>query len=142
MKIDANKSKLIEFDISLQNIKHTDLVGRIMLMSNGVEYGFPVEITKETIKAEIPVLKEVIKHISTKMFISLELMAKELYLIPWKSVAQVKIPAEISAGVKEIEDKSVSKIVIDKVIEPVINTYYDNILKSEVVIKELEDEII
>lgn len=139
MKLDASKSKLIEFDISLQNIKHTDLIGRIVLTSSGVEYCFPVEITKEVIKAEIPALKEIIKHISTKMFISLELMAKELYLIPWKSVAQVKIPAEISAGVKEIEDKSVSKIVIDKVIEPVVITYHDEILNKEVIIEEIDD---
>lgn len=139
MKLDASKSKLIEFDISLQNIKHTDLIGRIVLTSNGIEYCFPVEISKEIIKAEIPALKDVIKHISTKMFISLELMAKELYLIPWKSVAQVKIPAEISAGVKEIEDKSVSKIVIDKIIEPVIITYHDEILDKEVIIEEIND---
>lgn len=136
MKIDANKPKLIEFDVSIQNIKHTDLIGRVVLTSDGVDYGFPVDINKKTIKVEIPALKEVMKHVSGKMFIWLELMADELYVIPWKATAQVKVPAEISAGVKEIEDKEVSKITIDKVIEPQVNTYYDEILGKEIVIEE------
>lgn len=136
MKLQTNSEKKIEFNITLKDIDYTALSGKLTLMSNKAEYSFPVNINSKNIIAIIPPLEDVAQNIPTSMGIKLELMAEELYVIPWRDTVQIKNVPKILAAAKEI-DKKVSKIVIEKVVEPIKKTYFDKTLNMEIEVEEV-----
>ena len=120
IEIHNNKEKNIVFEVQLSGITSKELTGYFRMIVDGVEYGFPAEISESTISVDIPSLKSVINRPlrdGEKFKARLELVGNENYMKPWDDSVIVKSAVMVEAKVLEgnyASKKPMVKLVTEK----------------------------
>jgi hypothetical protein len=134
IEIHNNKEKSIVFEVQLSGITSKELSGHFRMTIDGIEYGFPVEISESSISVDVPGLKSIITRPlrdGEKFKAKLELVGNENYMVPWDDSVIVKSAVMVEA--KVVEGKHSSKKPMVKIL-PEKNSAHTKKLKP--VIKE------
>jgi len=124
--LNANEAKSISFDISVQGVEIDNLKGAMRIVSEGIEYGFPIKIYNGTISVTIPALGKLIKSKlvnENNLEAKLEIIADDTYIVPWEDTITIESPVVVEAKVRDITemkkklDISVKKVVEKRVVE-------------------------
>jgi hypothetical protein len=142
LTLDITKKKELNFEVKVDGINNTDLSGSIRLEIDGVEYGFPVNVTTESINVVIPPLKNIVHRVikeGEKFKVKLEMNGDGYYLNPWNDEVNIKNSVMVEAklvesskptiqlkendltkGSSKLEAKKVEKVPVKIKQEPVI----------------------
>jgi len=122
--LNANEAKSISFDVSVQGVEVENLKGAMRIVSEGIEYGFPIKIYNGTISVTIPALGKLIKNkLDENIEAKLEIIADDTYIVPWEDTITIESPVVVEAKVRDITemkkklDISVKKVVEKRVVE-------------------------
>jgi hypothetical protein len=117
IEIHNNKEKNIVFEVQLSGITSKELSGHFRVTIDGIEYGFPAEISESSISVDVPSLKSIITRPlrdGEKFKAKLELVGNENYMVPWDEGVVVKSAVMVEA--KVIEGKYSSKKPMVKIL--------------------------
>ena len=119
IEINSNKEKNVVFEIQLSGITPKELTGYLRMDIDGVEYGFPAEISETSIGVDVPALKTVVHRplrTGEKFKAKLELIGNDNYIKPWDDSVVIKSSVMVEAKIveKEFIKKPMVKIVEDK----------------------------
>ena len=115
MEINSNKEKNIIFEVQLSGISSKELTGYFRMLVDGIEYGFPAEITENNISVNIPNLKNIIHRPlreGEKIKSKLEVFGNEHYLLPWSDSVTIKSSVMIEAKIVEGNKPTFNKPMI------------------------------
>lgn len=118
IEINNNKDKNIIFEVQLSGITPKELTGYFRMYIDGLEYGFPAEISESSITVDIPSLKSIVNRplrSGEKIKAKLELVGNENYLVPWEDSVVIKSSVMVEAKIME-DGASVKKPMV-KVLE-------------------------
>jgi hypothetical protein len=104
IEIHNNKEKTIVFEVQLSGITSKELSGHFRMIVDGIEYGFPAEISESSISVDVPSLKSIIHRPlrdGEKFKAKLELVGNENYMKPWDDNVIVKSAVMVEAKVVE-----------------------------------------
>ncbi|MBU0777851.1 hypothetical protein KKF82_06300 [Patescibacteria group bacterium] len=120
--LNINESKSISFEVSVQGVELNDLKGALRIVSEGIEYGFPISISNGSISVNIPSLGRLIKgRLNDSIEAKLEIIAGDTYIVPWTDTIKIESPVVVEAKVKEIKEvKKLLSIDVRKIEEKVI----------------------
>jgi hypothetical protein len=110
IEIHNNKEKTIVFEVQLSGITSKELSGHFRMIVDGIEYGFPAEISESSISVDVPSIKSIISRQlrdGEKFKAKLELVGNENYMKPWDDSVVVKSAVMVEA--KVIEGKHMVK---------------------------------
>ena len=117
IEIHNNKEKNIIFEVQLSGITSKELSGHFRMTIDGIEYGFPAEISESSISVDVPGLKNIITRPlrdGEKFKAKLELVGNENYMVPWDDSVIVKSAVMVEA--KVVEGKYTSKKPMVKIL--------------------------
>ena len=117
IEIHNNKEKNIIFEVQLSGITSKELSGHFRMTVDGIEYGFPAEISESSISVDVPGLKNIITRPlrdGEKFKAKLELVGNENYMVPWDDSVIVKSAVMVEA--KVVEGKYTSKKPMVKIL--------------------------
>ena len=118
IEINSNKEKNVIFEVQLSGITPQELTGYLRVYVDGIEYGFPAQISENSIGVDVPALKSIVHRplrSGEKFKAKLELVGNDNYLVPWDDSVVVKSSVMVEAKiVNEIES---SKKPMVKVVE-------------------------
>jgi hypothetical protein len=112
IELDINKPRNFKFDVSIDGINSDILTGFLRLEINNIEYGFPAIVTNESVSADIPALKNIVKReikSGDKIKARLDVTGDGYYMDPWHEDIVVKSSVVIEAKLVE-SDKPVISI--------------------------------
>ena len=139
IEIHSNKDKNIIFEVQVSGINPKELSGHLRLTVDGIEYGFPAEITENSISVDVPALRSIINRplrSGEKIKAKLELVGNDTYIPCWEDSVIVKSAVMVEAKVIET-NKSETKKPLVKVI-----TKEKPIMKeSKIIQKPIKKEI-
>jgi len=118
IEINNNKDRNIIFEVQLSGITPKELTGYFRMYIDGLEYGFPAEISENSISVDIPSLKNIVNRplrSGEKIKAKLELVGNENYIVPWEDSVTIKSFVMVEA--KIIEDSPSVKKPMVKVLE-------------------------
>ena len=110
IKVDINRGKLVKFELDIRGLDRNLLNGKLMIEVNGIEYGFPAVVMRNTVEVKIPCLFDVIYNIETyKTYIKayLVLFSEFQYFVPWEGKLKVLTPKSVTAKLKRTAKKPV-----------------------------------
>lgn len=111
LRLSANEEKELTFEVQIDGVSDFDKVESFFrIVLEGIEYGFPCKVTKESITVSVPPLNKVMaKRIreGEEVDIKLEVVVDGLNLIPWRDRAKLSNPLVIEAKIKD--DKFTAK---------------------------------
>jgi len=110
IEIHSNKDKNIVFEVQVSGINPKELSGHLRLIVDGIEYGFPAEITENSISVDVPSLRSVINRplrSGEKIKAKLELVGNDTYIPCWEDSVIVKSAVMVEA--KILEENKVEK---------------------------------
>ena len=113
LELNNDKEKNITFEISLSGISPKELNGYFRILVDGIEYGFPAEISESSISVDVPSLKNVIHRTlreNEKFQSKLEVFGNGNYLNPWSGEVKIKSTIMIEAKIVESESKPIISI--------------------------------
>ena len=122
MELNSNKSKNLVFEVQLSGISSKDLNGFFRINIDGVEYGFPAQISESSISVDIPSLRTIVNRTlreGEKFKAKLELVGNENYMKPWDDDITIKSSVMVEAKLVEKSSRPTVKLVEDKKSEPV-----------------------
>jgi hypothetical protein len=122
LELNTDKERIIEFEASLSGISPNDLSGHFRILVDGIEYGFPVNISESSIVASIPSLKNIVHRTlrEGETFKSrLDVIGDDHYLNPWSGEIKVKSSIMVEAKLVNTESKK-EKPLLKASIKPVI----------------------
>lgn len=92
MKLKINKEKIISFDIDINGAEANTFMCRLVIISNGIEYGFPCEITNSHISIKLPIISNVIHGLKDNDILKckIEIFKDGYYLQPWEGTFEVE----------------------------------------------------
>ena len=128
MEINSNKEKNIIFEVQLSGISSKELTGYFRLLVDGIEYGFPADITESNISVNIPNLKNIIHRPlreGEKIKSKLEVFGNDNYLLPWSDSVTIKSSVMIEAKIVD-EEKFTSKKPMIKATLPTTKKVVEN----------------
>jgi hypothetical protein len=99
IEIHSNKDKNIIFEVQVSGINPKELSGHFRLMVDGIEYGFPAEISENSISVDVPALKSIINRplrSGEKIKAKLELVGNDNYIPCWDDHVVVKSAVTVS----------------------------------------------
>jgi len=107
LTIDAKEKKLLTFQVEIDGIGCEDLTGFVRFMYEGLEYGFPVDISSDTITAVITPLSEIFPNLKSGTLINmrLDMNTEDRIFTPWKDEIEVKMPVTIEAKLTDEDDQ-------------------------------------
>jgi len=114
IEINNNKDKNIIFEVQLSGITPKELTGYFRMYIDGLEYGFPAEISESSITVDIPSLKSIVNRplrSGEKIKAKLELVGNENYLVPWEDSVVIKSSVMVEAKIME-DGASVKKPMV------------------------------
>lgn len=140
IEIHSNKDKNIIFEVQVSGINPKELSGHFRLMVDGIEYGFPAEITENSISVDVPALRSLINRplrSGEKIKAKLELVGNDTYIPCWEDSVIVKSAVMVEAKILEENNKVEKKKPLVKVI-----TKEKPIMKeSKIIQKPIKKEI-
>jgi hypothetical protein len=104
LRINVNESCQLNFEIQIGGVQSDQLDSYFKIVYEGVEYGFPAKVGRESITVDLPPLNTVIgKRIKEgdEGEVKLEVIADGNYLTPWKDYAKFSNPLVIEAKIKD-----------------------------------------
>jgi hypothetical protein len=92
MKLKINKEKIISFDIDINGAEANAFMCRLVIISNGIEYGFPCEINNNHISIKLPIISNVIHGLKDNDILKckIEIFKDGYYLQPWEGTFEVE----------------------------------------------------
>lgn len=92
MKLKINKEKIISFDIDINGAEANTFMCRLVIISNGIEYGFPCEITNSHISIKLPIISNIIHGLKDNDILKckIEIFKDGYYLQPWEGTFEVE----------------------------------------------------
>ena len=124
ININVNESKNIEFDINVSGTDPDNIKGFLRFTKDNIEYGFPVDVSEGTVKANIPKLSSFVKtelNEGEKVTARLDIIANnDTYIMPWEDQFSIHTPLKLEAKVKEVKDvvsEDKPRISIGKILE-------------------------
>ena len=110
--LNMNESKSISFDVSVQGVEVDNLKGALRIVSEGIEYGFPISVSNGSLSVNIPALGSIVKgKMDESMQAKLEIIADDTYIVPWEDNIKVESPVVVEAKIKDV--KEIKKLNID-----------------------------
>lgn len=106
--LDISKSKKFKFKVSVSGVNVQDLKGALRIIIDNIEYGFLIKIENGSVVSEIESLLSICKKDIKDGSIfdaKLELIAENVYFIPWKDKVRISNPVVIEADLEDIELK-------------------------------------
>ena len=137
IKLNTNEKKRLKFNIEVSGVQTTDLKGSMKIISDGVEYGFPIGLDGGKVVVEIRPLSEISKlefKDGQSLPARLEIIANETFLVPWSDTIRIENPIKVEAKIDEVEEvfeTTIPKIKINAVEE-------ESLLKEKKVEKKVE----
>lgn len=109
LKINPEDKRKLKFEVGIQGIDYKLLKGALRFNVDEIEYGFPVEVSKESISVDIPPLGNIIKTLSDRQEInaSLQVFGEGFFLEPWIGKFEVEIPIKVEAKIMDDYDKEI-----------------------------------
>jgi hypothetical protein len=109
LEISSSKNKTIKFQIELSGANVAELDGKLRLIIDNVEYGFPVQISSETIVAELPALNQVVKKSlkeGDEIEGRLDVVSGDTIIVPWtgKFVIRNPLKLEVKSVVGDVKE--------------------------------------
>ena len=118
MEISSNKEKNLVFEIQLSGISPKDLNGHLRVTIDGIEYGFPAQISESSISVDIPSLRNIVNRPlreGEKFGAKLELVGNDTYIKPWDESVTIKSSVMVEAKLVDKENSSKKPMV--KIVE-------------------------
>lgn len=115
IEIHSNKDKNIIFEVQVSGINPKELSGHFRLMVDGIEYGFPAEISENSISVDVPALRSVINRqlrSGEKIKAKLELVGNDTYIPCWEDSVIVKSAVMVEAKVIDKERTEKKKPIV------------------------------
>lgn len=141
LKLNINKKRKLNFEVQIGGIDTEQLSGSLKFKIDGIEYGFPVEIKNESIIAEIPPLRNIIKREiqeGEKVEASLELNGNGYFINPWSDKFKIANPVTVEAKIA-LEDEENSEA--PKVGVSIISEEKKSKNKKEIVKEKVDKKI-
>lgn len=113
IELEINKTKKISFQLEISGAQSSDLKGSMKIITEKVEYGFPIKISNGEVIVEIPPLNKISKIdlIDGQSFpAKLEIIADNNLITPWEDSFIIRTPFEIKAKVIDEKEKPIIKI--------------------------------
>ena len=108
IKLNIHEEKTLQFEVNIQGVEVDKLTGALQLMIGPVEYGFPVNISSETITIDMPPLASVIPEQTLPsdevVTARLDIIGEGFYLNPWEGNFHISTPVRIEAKIAEDEE--------------------------------------
>jgi hypothetical protein len=105
LRLSANEEKELTFEVQIGGVSDFDKVESFFrIVFEGIEYGFPCKVTRDSIQVSLPPLNKVIaKRIreGDEVDIKLEVVVDGHYLLPWQDRAKLSNPLVIEAKIKD-----------------------------------------
>jgi hypothetical protein len=118
IKLNTNERKRLKFNIEVSGVQPSDLRGSMKIISEGVEYGFPIGIDNGKVVVEIKPLSEIsgqdFKDGQT-LPTRLEIIANETFLIPWTDTIKIENPIKVEAKIVDNIEEDISETIIPKI---------------------------
>jgi hypothetical protein len=107
LSIDAKEKKLLTFQVEIDGVGCDDLVGFVRFMHENIEYGFPVDISSDTITAIITPLSEIFPNLKSGTLIDmrLDMNTEDRIFTPWKDEIEITMPVTIEAKLTDENDQ-------------------------------------
>jgi len=109
MKLKTDENRSLEFEASIQGVDSSKLQGSLKLVLNKIEYGFPINIGRESITVDIPALKDVVEnnllHDDTIVEARLDVFGEGFHLNPWNGTFHLKVPVRVEARMTSTQDE-------------------------------------
>jgi len=107
MDLKINESKMLEFNTVIEGGNIDDISGKLRIIINDIEYGFPVKIDGKKIQTKIPPLKEYVKEDKLRKIkiaeVRLDIIAKGKLFTPWRDTLNLEVPLEVKAEMTDIK---------------------------------------
>lgn len=104
LKLNVNQDKTLTFDLQLGGVQTEQIDSFLRLSIDGIEYGFPGKVGRESVTVDLPALKSVtprrLKE-GEEVEIKLEIIADETRLIPWRDTVRLSNPIMVEAKIKD-----------------------------------------
>lgn len=104
LRLNVNEPCQLNFEVQIGGVQSDQLDSYFKIVYEGVEYGFPAKVGRESITVDLPPLNQVIgKRIKEgdEGEVKLEVIADGNYLTPWKDNAKFSNPLVIEAKIKD-----------------------------------------
>jgi len=122
INMNINETKKLKFGIAVSGVQTRDLAGKMRILIDGVEYGFPTTVLDDKILVEIPPLNDIVKSglkEGRALQAKLDIVVGDTTLTPWADTVKLIMPVTVEAIISEEE----------------------NVKKTETVKLNLEDDI-
>jgi len=113
MELVSNKPHDLTFESEITGVDISQLRGFLRLLIDGIEYGIPATIRKNSITVSIPALESFVKQpfeSRTEILAKLEITGPDFYLNAWEDTLVVK-PA-VKARVAPVTIQGSGKVVV------------------------------
>lgn len=98
LQLKLDEARELLFDLAVEGIDKKLLSGTFRMIINGIEYGFPCEITEDKIKVSIPALSTILKEGNAGMYkATLDIVGNNTFLVPWNDTIEIKVDPKVIA---------------------------------------------
>jgi len=106
LKLNVNQEKQLTFEVQIGGVQSDQVTSRLRIEIDGIEYGFPAEVGRESISVNLPPLRTVtarkLKE-GEEVQVKLEIIADGNYLTPWQDTFRLSNPLVIEAKIVDDE---------------------------------------
>lgn len=147
LDININESRDLNFKIEISGIVVSQLEGRLRMIIDNIEYGFPAKVSEGSIDIVIPPLKNIIQRDlkeGENFLARLEVQGDGNYLNPWNGEFQIHNPVAIKAKIVENEKdiKPAISVSISESVDIESNkTELDGDKQVKLKISEMENQV-
>jgi len=140
LEINISQKKSLTFELQVTGIDYKNINGSMILELDGVEYGFPITISENSVSVEIPPLKNIVKreiNHGEKINSKLSINGEGFYLSPWVGEFEVRSPVQAEAKIVEKSTVKASAILGEEKRE--IKTNKTKIFESPIQEKKIQN---
>ena len=97
MKLNVDEERSIQFDVAITGANPSELIGRLVIEANNIEYGFSASILADHISVQIPSLLNIINEIKNDdvLVCKLEVLGEGFYTKAWEGNFEAVVPANV-----------------------------------------------
>lgn len=134
MSLNVNEEKQLTFEVQIGGVNYDQLSCHLRMEIDGIEYGFPAVIGRESVTVDLPALKNVTSRRlkeGEEIDVHLDIIADDNYIVPWSDTFKISNPFMVEAKmlnskttavktklVQESEVISKPKEMVEKTVEP------------------------
>ncbi len=109
LKLNVNEEKQLNFEIQIGGVQTDQVTSFLRIEIDEVEYGFPAQVSQESITVDLPALRAVtarkLKE-GEEVNVKLEIVADGHYLTPWSDTFTLSNPLVIEAKIMDANFKN------------------------------------